>query len=166
MDQLTEIGLRLLDEPPSTDERHAVLAKAVDQINPKWADVVRRKFGRRISYKEVAAELGVSCHSVIAICQQARKAVFAAANPEWGDRERDDWNGRFAFPDKPTDASPGTEAKIRVFQARYRRGESLFHPWDTDFESANESIHDEVLRRRRTPKNHVQDGCTGDPLED
>jgi hypothetical protein len=30
----------------------------------------------------------------------------------------------------PTDALPGTEAKIQVLAERFRRGEALFHPLD------------------------------------
>jgi hypothetical protein len=33
-------------------------------------------------------------------------------------------------PTEPTDAEPGTEEKIRVFQERIRKRQGLFHPRD------------------------------------
>lgn len=37
-------------------------------------------------------------------------------------------------PKKPTDALPGTEAKVRVLADRWRRGEALKHPLDPEAE--------------------------------
>ena len=34
------------------------------------------------------------------------------------------------LPDEPTDALPGTPAKVRVLAQRQARGEQLFHPLD------------------------------------
>jgi hypothetical protein len=38
-------------------------------------------------------------------------------------------NGKAPLPE-PTDARPGTEAKVRVLEERARRREQLFHPQD------------------------------------
>jgi hypothetical protein len=37
---------------------------------------------------------------------------------------------QIAQPSEPTDSQPGSEEKIAVMQARYARGEGIFHPGD------------------------------------
>lgn len=41
------------------------------------------------------------------------------------------------LPAEPTDALPGTEAKIRVLERRAARGEQLFHPLDARLDAAD-----------------------------
>ena len=39
-------------------------------------------------------------------------------------------NGEDVLPDQPTEARPGTEEKLKVFEQRAAQGVSLFHPAD------------------------------------
>jgi hypothetical protein len=39
-------------------------------------------------------------------------------------------NGGYRLPELPTDAAPGSEAKIRVLEERIARREALWHPAD------------------------------------
>jgi hypothetical protein len=52
------------------------------------------------------------------------------ASPSAFYRVSQDFYGQAPFPAEPTDAEPGTEAKVRVFMARAARHEQLFSPLD------------------------------------
>lgn len=45
-------------------------------------------------------------------------------------RGLDDFNGRSPLPEAPTEAPPGSEAKIRILMERARKRQSLWHPAD------------------------------------
>ena len=64
-----------------------------------------------------------ACHS-----QKRIRRQYPPTSP-WGNRGVD-WYGRFKLASQPTDAAPGSEAKILVMMRRYERREALFHPKD------------------------------------
>jgi hypothetical protein len=64
------------------------------------------------------------------LCRRCHKKHSAACNPE---RTFADSYRAAPLPAERTAAVPGTAEKIRVFQERLRRGESIFHPGDLRF---------------------------------
>lgn len=86
-----------------------------------------------------------------------RPGVREACSPasKYGNRGIGNGNCRGKLPDAPTNAVPGSEAKLRVLEERAARGERLDHPDDRRF--ADEDSLDElaIMRRLRKPRARV-----------
>lgn len=56
------------------------------------------------------------------------------------------FNGNAPLPDRPTDAPPGSEAKILILAERARLKQALFHPADARFAvTSSEALLDALL---------------------
>ena len=76
--------------------------------------------------QEIGAELGLTYHSVVAMCSgmKVKKKQVSNGNAFVAD----DYEPHMA--EEPTYTVPGSPERIAVYQARASRGESLFHPAD------------------------------------
>lgn len=57
------------------------------------------------------------------------------------------FNGNTPLPDEPTDASPGSDAKIMILMERAAKRQSLFHPLDSIFASDQSALEAIALRQ-------------------
>jgi len=89
--------------------------------------VYRRSPCRHCSLLRVVKRRGL-CHRCY--YTKAIRRLYSDNRKRGAGSVGNDWVRPTPLPDEPTDALPGTEAKVEVMRARFAERQSLWHPED------------------------------------